>query len=334
MRNAALATLGLTAIHHAYGAIVYGTPWRMHGAVVAIAVGAVLLVFSIVYQRTRRKLPGYVLATLVLAIPVLGFGLFEGAYNHLLKNILYFAGAPHDTLVRWFPPPTYELPDDAVFEITGIAHVVPATFALLATIAFVRAVQRPRGCERPACNAVFPLRCLTSVTGEPVALPDRTRLVHLQLRRFAGCPVCNLHLSSFVRRHGELTAAGIRELVVFHAPGDELAAHAAGLPFGVIADPDKQLYRELGVGSSVRALLDPRVWGTILVAVTRSLVGVVRGRDRAPSLAPHGGRFGLPADFLIDPSGRIVACKHGVHADDQWSLDEVLELARARSRAL
>jgi hypothetical protein len=41
-----------------------------------------------------------------------------------------------------------------------------------------------------------------------------------------------------------------------------------------------------------------------------------------------GGPFGLPADFLIEPSGRISAVKYGTDAYDQWSVDELLGLAK------
>jgi hypothetical protein len=75
-------------------------------------------------------------------------------------------------------------------------------------------------------------------------------------------------------------------------------------------------------------LLDPRAWPTILCAVVRALHDVVRGYRPAPSLDPEGGRLGLPADFLVGRDGRIVACKYGAHADDQWSVDEILALAR------
>jgi hypothetical protein len=37
----------------------------------------------------------------------------------------------------------------------------------------------------------------------------------------------------------------------------------------------------------------------------------------------------LPGDFLIDTDGRIVAQKYGVHAYDQWSVDELLAAAAA-----
>ncbi len=34
--------------------------------------------------------------------------------------------------------------------------------------------------------------------------------------------------------------------------------------------------------------------------------------------------LGLPADFLIDPDGRVLAAHYGTHANDQWSVDDLL----------
>ncbi|MFJ8833833.1 peroxiredoxin-like family protein [Micromonospora aurantiaca] len=175
-------------------------------------------------------------------------------------------------------------------------------------------------------------RHLTSVTGAGIELPDPDRLIHLQFRRFAGCPVCNLHLRSIVRRHAEIEAAGVREVVLFHSPADELREHVADLPFAVVADPDRRLYREFGVESARRSLLDPRAWLPILRAVVTGTWHVLRGREKLPSTSPHGGRLGLPADFLIAPDGRVLAEKYGEHASDQWSVDELLaQVSRSRS---
>ena len=171
---------------------------------------------------------------------------------------------------------------------------------------------------------------LTSVTdGSSVPVPDPDRLVHLQLRRFAGCPICHLHLRAFVRRHADLESARIREVVVFHSTADELRPHVTGLPFVAVADPDRQLYRRFGVDPSPRALLDPRAWPGIVRAVAAGTVEVLRGRAHLPSRRPTGGRLGRPADLLIAPDGEVLARRYGAHADDQWSIDEVLALAPA-----
>lgn len=180
-------------------------------------------------------------------------------------------------------------------------------------------------------GSVVPPRRLASVGGPRVPVPDPDRLVHLQFRRFAGCPVCNLHLRSVVRRHGEIEAAGVREVVVFHSSAAELSRHVHGLPFPVVADPGKRLYAEFGVESAPRALLDPRAWVPVLRAVLGGALAVARGRERLPARRQPGGRLGLPADFLLAPDGRVLAAKYGEHAYDQWPVDELLRLAAGRA---
>jgi hypothetical protein len=184
----------------------------------------------------------------------------------------------------------------------------------------------------PTGTVVLPRELLT-VHSQRIRVPDWQQLVHLQFRRFAGCPVCDLHLHEIVHRHSAILAASILEVVVFHTSTEELLRYAGDLPFAVIADPDKRLYAEFGVESGRRALLDPRAWAPILRGVFRSLRAILRGNPVAP-LNVRGGRFGLPADFLIASDGRVLACKYGSHAYDQWSVDEILALSRLKEPAL
>jgi peroxiredoxin len=106
---------------------------------------------------------------------------------------------------------------------------------------------------------------------------------------------------------------------VFHSPDSSLLPYQGKFPFTVIGDPEKKLYRQFGVESSILAILDPRAWPAI-----------VRGnmaKDK-PAGKPEGGPLGLPADFLIGPDGKIKASHYGRHAFDQWEVDEVLALAK------
>jgi peroxiredoxin len=165
-----------------------------------------------------------------------------------------------------------------------------------------------------------PTLALKSIHGADVVIPDpKVKWVHLQFRRFAGCPICNLHLQSFIARNQEIVSAGIREVVVFHSPDSSLLPYQGKFPFIVVGDPEKKLYRQFGVESSIFAILNPRVW-PILVEANRA-------KDK-PLGKPEGGPLGLPADFLIGPDGKIKASHYGKHAYDQWSVDEVLALAK------
>jgi hypothetical protein len=185
--------------------------------------------------------------------------------------------------------------------------------------------------SRIQAGAVIEPQELVTIHSQRIRIPDRSTLVHLQFRRFAGCPVCNLHLHSIVQRHEDLVAASIREVVVFHSTAEALLPHARDLPFAVIADPDKRLYADFGIESAPRALLDPRAWLPVLRGLLRSFRAILRSREPVPALNPHGGRFGLPADFLIASDGRVLACKYGSHVYDQWSVDEILALAGKHS---
>jgi peroxiredoxin len=167
---------------------------------------------------------------------------------------------------------------------------------------------------------------LRSIKGELVRIPDPQRLVHLQFRRYAGCPVCNLHLRSLARRQDELVAAGIREVVVFHSSTQTMLEHQGQLPFAAIADPEKRLYAEFGADRTMpgAAALNPRTWFVATDALARGL-----WFNRLKGASGKGEQHNaLPAEFLIAPSGRVIAAKYGQRIDDHWSVDEVLELAR------
>lgn len=170
-----------------------------------------------------------------------------------------------------------------------------------------------------ATGDVVDVHQLGTVRSGRVTVPAPDGLTHLQFRRYAGCPICNLHLRSFGQRHGELTAAGITEIAVFHSSLEAMKPYQDTLPFALIADPERALYREFGVEKSIRAIADPRAW-----------LAAARGWNRnlpSQSDTGDGGHTGLPADFLIAPDGRIVAAKYGIHANDQWSVDDVLGYA-------
>lgn len=68
---------------------------------------------------------------------------------------------------------------------------------------------------------------LESINEEAVEIPHPSRLTHLQFRRFAGCPMCNLHIRTFVERHDELVVLGIQEIAIFHSSKKAMLAHHA-----------------------------------------------------------------------------------------------------------
>jgi hypothetical protein len=105
----------------------------------------------------------------------------------------------------------------------------------------------------------------------------------------------------------------------FHSSAEQMSPYQGQLPFPCVADPERRWYGLLGVERSLLAVAHPRVFGAAL-----------KGLVAAPSNPFVGGadQTGLPADFLVDRNNLIVAARYGLHANDQWSVDEVLAAAR------
>lgn len=164
----------------------------------------------------------------------------------------------------------------------------------------------------------FPLISVTTATGKELALPVAgVRYTHVQFRRFSGCPICNVHIASLRQSKDRLIEAGIHEVLFFHSNKEDISSYHNDLPFDAVADPEKRYYRQFGIESS---------WGYAMNL--RALWAAVRGMGGKFGLKSNGGKTGLPADFLVAPDGVIKAVKYGRHAYDQWSVKEILELAK------
>src|SRR5262249_50790880 len=85
---------------------------------------------------------------------------------------------------------------------------------------------------------------LEFLTREPIKLPHPHRLVHLQFRRFVDCPICNTHIAELRGRAREIDAAGIKEVIVFHSSVKSIRSYQKDVPFALVGDPKKALYKE------------------------------------------------------------------------------------------
>jgi hypothetical protein len=142
LRNWTLGLLLLTSLHHGWGAYIYAAPFRLHVVALAIPL-AILITWLLRSVRSpsygARLKRGLLLTALALvAVVVAGIGFFEGGYNHIVKNVLYFAGVPATQLLALFPPPTYEMPDNLFFEATGILQFPVSLFVASAAFRLVK----------------------------------------------------------------------------------------------------------------------------------------------------------------------------------------------------
>lgn len=135
------ATLVLTIAHHVWGANLYDTPERLHA--VQIAIVAMLLMLGGSAMHRVRGYTGLGVAGLWtsrvsnVTIIVL-FGAVEGFYNHVLKNLLYVIGVSEGAMRVMFRSPLFEMPNDVVFEVTGVLQAATAFVAGLAVVSTIK----------------------------------------------------------------------------------------------------------------------------------------------------------------------------------------------------
>ena len=170
---------------------------------------------------------------------------------------------------------------------------------------------------------------LTTIRGDTVRI--RTdHLVHLQFRRFAGCPICRP--PSSLDGHAQRRDCRRRD------PGGRRLSLLRRRPPSLCDDspsPSSAIPSGSCTGSSAsrqpRAPCSTRAPGCQSSGCSARLSRESRDADSPRRLScRRAGQIGLPADVLVAGDGRVLASKYGVHAYDQWSVDELLELARRR----
>ena len=177
-----------------------------------------------------------------------------------------------------------------------------------------------KGAGKLESGEKFPAMSLTTSKGMELSIPvPGAKFTHVQFRRFSGCPICNTHIASLRAAADRLQRMSIYEVLFFHSTAADVQTFHHDLPFATIADPEKKFYRLVGSETSIFASLRrSAVWAALKSSVRGSI-----------GLKMTGGPFGLPAEFLIDSDGRVLATKYGLHAYDQWSVDELIKIAGA-----
>jgi hypothetical protein len=125
--------MGLTSIHHVYGAVIYKTPWRAHVLFISIPVITITIILTRLILRAGNGTQKFLLWlywVIILCASVLLIGVFEGLYNHVLKNSLFFSGLPEAWMHKIFPSGVYEMPNNIFFEVTGVMQGVFAVFLI------------------------------------------------------------------------------------------------------------------------------------------------------------------------------------------------------------
>jgi peroxiredoxin len=166
--------------------------------------------------------------------------------------------------------------------------------------------------------------------GRRITLQDyRGVFLLLSFYRFAGCPFCSVRLWRLAQKASEYRRQGLHLLACIDSSPERVHRELdrAQYPFPLIPGLGDDLYQKYGIESSVHRAMKGLLTrpGTLLRARNKHYSSWVPRRRL-------DGPFGrLPADFLIDPGGRILLAYYGQDLCDFLPEAKVDLFLRSRS---
>jgi thioredoxin-dependent peroxiredoxin len=175
---------------------------------------------------------------------------------------------------------------------------------------------------------------IRDLNGRDVTLTEyRDRKLLFAFFRYGACPLCNLRMTFLIDAYPRWQEQGLDVIAVFESPAERLLETVASqqIPFPVIPDPERTLYKKYGVTAS---------WLGYLVGAFR-----FRAFRDAFKRGFHIGKgegaiTQLPAEFLIGPDLKIEHAYYGkdigdhlpISDIDHWLLSRYGDSARRISR--
>lgn len=178
--------------------------------------------------------------------------------------------------------------------------------------------------SRLQVNQLAPQFVVLDLDRRSVAMPALNgRKTLLSFYRYVTCPLCNLRVARLMQEQASLESLDV--VAVFESTAANLRAYLPpkGVPMQIVADPEGSLFRLYGVERSwLAAMLGMMRLPTMMQALFRKDL----------RMGPVDGAVNrVPADFLIDELGAIVAVHYGTDIADHMPLAEIQAFAAGES---
>jgi len=150
----------------------------------------------------------------------------------------------------------------------------------------------------------------------------RNKPLLLAFFRYASCPLCNLRVHELISRRKELEEV-VEIVLVFQSPTDKIAKYVGKqeVPYRIIPDPERYLYRLYGVESSWAGFA--KAWSIEIARVFQAVIA----KGYLPGTV-EGEIHRIPADFIIDTQGKIVRAYYGKDIGDHMPVEAIFEAAK------
>ncbi|MFZ2889466.1 redoxin domain-containing protein [Sulfuricurvum sp.] len=151
----------------------------------------------------------------------------------------------------------------------------------------------------------------------------RGRYLLLSFYRYASCPFCNLRVHESIQKRDYFQTLGLEMIAVFQSPDDKLAEYVGKQPlnYPIIGDPSLDIYKLYHVETSWLGLIKAFFIRPHQILKSIFLRGFFPG-----SIENEIQR--LPADFLINPMGKIEIAYYGIDIGDHIAYEIIEKTVR------
>ncbi len=150
----------------------------------------------------------------------------------------------------------------------------------------------------------------------------RSKLLLLAFFRYASCPLCNLRVHELIKNYQGMKD-DLEIVAIFQSPTPKIQQYVGtqDIPFTVLPDPNKILYKLYGVENSWLGFA--KAW---TLKISQVLNAVIKHKYLPGSV--EGEIHRIPADFIIDTDNKILKAYYGKDIGDHLPLDEIHSLIK------
>ena len=150
----------------------------------------------------------------------------------------------------------------------------------------------------------------------------REKPLMLAFFRYASCPLCNLRVHELIK-HYEQFKEKIEIVLIFQSPKEKIAQYVGrqDIPYRILPDPDKRLYRLYGVESSWIGFA--KAW---TLEIKRVFEAVIKNGYLPGTV--EGEIHRIPADFIINKENKILKAFYGKDIGDHLPIEEIEALTK------
>ena len=162
----------------------------------------------------------------------------------------------------------------------------------------------------------------TDVYGAAIDLKKlRGNKVYLSFERNAGCPVCNLRMHKLLKEAEFFKTNNITVLMVYESPLKKMKEYLGEnkYPFHFLSDPHAKLYNLYGVEKSMAKVLKGLAHGLM----SKVIAGYKLFKK---PMMQDGALNRIPAEFLIDEKGKLIAAHYGKFIGDHIPIETLKKM--------